>query len=234
MTYLEKINFLKNKVPNYTIESSKWLINKTKNNDINFKRKNITDINIGKFYFMKYDYNNINKSTKMEQNVPLLVVDYKPNIDNKVIYILNMNFLPQNIKEAFFSKLTYKYSEIFDYNENVENLEQEKKLPLNYKLLWDELIQFAFEYCIREIRIELINDLFEISTKHLHFLTSINTQYLTGVDEAKLNEIWITKLKNESYNNRLEELMTIKTNYYKILEELQEKFKNLNNRLKNI
>lgn len=234
MTYLEKINYLKNKVPNYTIESSKWLINKTKNNDINFKRKNITDINIGKFYFMKYDYNNINKSTKMEQNVPLLVVDYKPNIDNKVIYILNMNFLPQIIKEAFFSKLTNKYSEIFDYNENVENLEQEKKLPLNYKLLWDELIQFAFEYCIREIRIELINDLFEISTKHLHFLTSINTQYLTGVDDAKLNEIWITKLKNESYNTRLEELMTIKTNYYKILEELQEKFKNLNERLKNI
>lgn len=228
MTYTEKINYLKNKIPNYTIESSKWLMVMVKNNDNNFKRVMVDNINIGSFYFMKYDYNGINKSSKMEQNVPMMVVDYKPNIDKKVLYILNMNFLPLNIKQAFFSNLTNKYSDIFDYNENVKDLNSEKSLNTNYKSMWDELILYAFEYCIREIRMELINDLYHISTKNLHFLTSVNTQYLTGVDEAKLNEIWITKLKNESYENRLEELSTIKSNYYKILEELQEKFKNLN------
>lgn len=230
--YTENILYLKTNVPNYTIETTKQLLNKTNTLDNRFKRVSPSDILIGSFYFMKYDYQKINKSSKMEQNVPMLVVDYKPDIDKKVLYVLNMNFLPINIKQAFFSELTDTYSSVFDYNQTVNDVSKEKQLNINYKIMWDLLIKYAFEYCIREIRVELINDLFHVSSNDLHILTSVNTQALTGVDEGKLNEIWITKLKNESFTDRLDELTTIKTNYYKILEELQEKFKYLNNFLK--
>lgn len=211
-TYTENILYMKSNVRNYTIEAAKWI------KKLQFTKIEPSNMEIGRFYFIRYDYSKKNKSSKMEQNVPLLVVDYKPLIDSRVLYILNFNFLPLNIKQAIFSEFTNMFATQYINNTT---------FPINYKYMWDFLIKYAFEYCIREIRLDLIHEVYSIPHSDLHMLTSINTQFLTGVDEGKLNDIWISKLKSESFEQRYDELLTIKTNYYKILEELQNKFKNL-------
>lgn len=233
--YLENLTALRSMYPDYISHSTKWLAGKFRSPDKKTHFVNLKDIQVGSFYFMKYDSRSVNKSSKMEQTVPMLVVDYKDKIDKRVLWILNMNFMPINIKVAFMSSFMEKFPNAEKFNAEVEDTVSEQPLnSITYDLMWRELIKYGFEYAIREIRVELIEKVLKVSTDNLHYLTTVNTQILTGVDEGKLNEIWITKLKNESIGERAEELLQIKNNYYAILEELADKFKFLDRRLKGL
>lgn len=234
MNYIENLLYLRKKIPNYPTESTKWLISKVKNSDKKFMRVSPNNFKIGGFYFMTYDSRGINKSSKLEQLVPMLLVDYNPLVDSKVLWIMNLNFIPLNIKEAFFTKFLQNYDNILDNNSTKKSLLEESVLPnINYENMWNQLIKFGIDYSIREIRIELLQDLYYVSTDYLHLLTTQNTQMLTGVDEKKLNDIWITKLKNESLGERIDEKM-VKADYEKIIKELQETFKFLDRKLKEL
>lgn len=235
MSYTEDILYLRKKVPNYNNESTKWLFNKIRKQDKDFIQIGLDKLYLGKFYFMQYDLKKLNKSTKLEQFVPMMVVDYKPAIDTKVMWVLNMNFMPNNIKEAFFSSFLDKNQNVLETNLSAKDWTKELPIPnINYKKMWNELIPFGFEYAIREIRVDLINNLWGVSSKDVVYLTTLNTQVITGVDDNKLNEIWITKLKNENLEDRVNELKNIKTNYENILKDLANKFKSLNKNLKGI
>ena len=183
---------------------------------------------------MKYDLKAVNKSSRLEQLVPFLFIDYKPMIDNKVLWVMNLNFIPLNIKEAFFSKFLDKFDNTLTENSKKKTVLTETPLPtINYTNMWDETIKYGIDYSIREIRVELLQDLYAISTDDLFLLTTQNTQLLTGVDEKKLTDIWITKLKNESLGERFDE-KKVKADYDNIIKELKETFKFLDQRLKGI
>jgi hypothetical protein len=234
MNYTENILFLRKKVPNYPTESTKWLLTKVRNNDKKFMKIPPSNFKVGSFYFMSYDLSAINKSSKMEQLVPFLLVDYNPAIDSKVLWIMNLNFIPLNIKEAFFTKFLDNFNNTITNNSTKKSVAEELSLPtINYDKMWDELIKFGIDYSLREIRVELIHELYSISTDSLHLLTTQNTQSLTGVDEKKLGEIWMTKLKNESLEERFDE-KKVKADYEKIVKELQETFKYLDKKLKDL
>ncbi len=234
MTYIENLLYLRKKVLNYPTESTKWLLGKIRNNDNKFMKNTPSNIKVGGFYFMTYDLRAINKSSKLEQLVPFLLVDYNPSVDKRVLWIMNLNFIPLNIKEAFFTKLLQKFNNVLDNNTKKKYVTEELPLPnINYDNMWDELIKFGIDYSLREVRIELIKDLYSVSTDNLHFLTTLNTQALTGVDEKKLAEIWIAKLKNESLEERIDE-KKVKADYESIIKELQETFKFLDEKLKGL
>jgi hypothetical protein len=233
--YTEEILNLRKKVPQYPNKSTKWLFNKIRDNDKKVVKVGLDNLRIGQFYFMRYDLKGLNKSSKLEQFVPMMVVDYKPAIDKKVVWVLNLNFIPINLKESFFSSFLDTQQGTLDKNYEAKDWNTEKPLSnINYENVWKQLLAYGFEYTIREIRLDLINDIHAVSTDYLHFLTTQNTQALTGVDEAKLNEIWITKLKKESLGERMKDLTQIKSNYENILNELADKFKVLNKRIKGI
>lgn len=231
--YDQNLNILR-KNPAYIKESTNWLAGKLRKPDNKNFFISPDQLKIGSFYFMKYDSRSINKSSKMEQNVPLLLVDYKHEIDSRVLWVMNLNFLPMKIKTAFFSSLFNKNSDILEFNNNIDGVKEKTLRNINYSFMWGELIKYAFEYSIREIRAELIEKMLYISTDNIHYLTTISTQAMTGVDEAKLNQIWKAKLINEDFEDRAREILEIKSNYYKIIEELSEKFKDLDKRLGNI
>ncbi len=235
MTFIEKLLYLKKKVPYYTTASYKWLLSKLKSPDNKFQRTPLSDLKVGSFYFIKYDLSAINKSSKMEQTVPMLLVDYKPMIDNRVLYIMNLNFVPLNLKEAFFTKfLDSNYSTILQNNEKKKTVREESPLPnMDYEFMWSQLLKLGIEYSLREIRTELIKDIFKISTDDLHLLTTINTQMLTGLDEKKLIDIWIAKLKKESLETRVDEMLK-KADYEEILNDLKKTFKDLNDMMDKI
>lgn len=232
MLFSEKIHYLKSKVYNYPNESINWLFNKINKPDNKFVQVTTDMLTVGKFYFARYDMRGFNKSSKMEQFVPFLMVDYKPAIDSKVVYIMNLNFLPLNTKEVFFSTFLDKNNSIIEKNSEKKNAKIEQPLPnIGYKIMYSELLKYGFEYSIREMRVELFNDIYQISTDNIERLITLNTQALTGVDEDKLQEIWVSKIKNESLENRVQDILEIKSNYEKIVNELAEKFKNLNKKL---
>lgn len=234
MLYLDKLIYLRKKVPNYTNESTKWLFNKIRNTDNKFIKTNLADLNIGGFYFMVYDKSGINKSSKMEQFVPFMIVDYNPNIDKRVLWILNLNFIPLNIKEAFFTNFLKRYDNVLENNSKQKTINSEIPLSnINYENMFDETLQYGIDYSIREIRLELVNELYQVSTDNLHLLTTLNTQLITGVDEKKLSEIWITKLRNENLEARLDD-KKIKSDYDSIIKQLQETFKFLDKKLKEL
>lgn len=235
MKFSEKILYLKKKVPSYPNQSIKWLFSKIQNTDKKFSKVVPSDLKIGGFYFMYYDMKAINKSTKIEQLVPFLLVDYKPDIDKKVIWIMNFNFISLSIKEAFFSQFIDKnYQKTFDLNSEIKSVNSENPLPnINYLNMWNQLIKYGINYSLREVRVDLIQDLYRISTDNLHYLITLNTQTLTGVDEKKLNEIWITKLKTDTLEDRVDELK-LKSSYDEIIKELKEAFKYLDEAFKKL
>jgi hypothetical protein len=234
MIYTDKILFLRKRVANYPTESTKWLFHEIKNPDKKFTRLTPDKMRVGSFYFMKYDLNSINKSSRLEQLVPFLFVDHNEVIDKKVLWIMNLNFIPLNIKEGFFSKFLDNFDNTLKENSLKKTVLDEKPLPtINYENMWNETIKFGIDYSIREIRVELIQDLYAVSTDDLYLLTTQNTQVLTGVDEKKLTDIWITKLKNETLGERIDE-KNVKADYEKIINELKETFKFLDKRLKGL
>lgn len=232
MELLENIDQLKKVGNTYRREATKWLLTSMQSPNKTFVKVNPNYLRIGAFYFMKYDMRKINKSSKMEQFVPFMMVDYKPLIDSRVLYGINFNFLTTTKKEAFFLKYLERYEKLLEKNKELDNWLQEEPLPdVNYERMYNELLKYGFDYAIREFRVELIDEIYGISTNHLDKMISLDTQMMTGVDEAKLNDIWITKLKNEGIRDRLDELYNIKSNYEELIKDLKEKFKFLDKKL---
>jgi hypothetical protein len=229
MALAEDILAYKKKHPrNYRDAATNWLLSSMAKPHKTVVRVNPDYLRIGSFYFMKYDVQRRNKTSRMEQFTPFLMVDYKPKIDSKVIYCLNFNFLTTQKKEAFFASFTEPYDAQMEKNAQGGDWLTEPPLTgVNYARMFGELLAYGFDYSIREYRVDLIHDIYGVSTAHLDKMVLLNTQKITGVDEAKLNDIWIAKLKKESYAQRVDELVRIKANYEKILLELQEKFKRL-------
>jgi hypothetical protein len=196
----------------YFNKSVKWIYQLTKTGTARVSPNNFIK---GKFYFITYDSKKINKSSRMEQMVPIVFVDYKENIDSRVLYILNLNFIPLNIKEAIFA----------NYFQGSNNI--------NYSSMYTFLLKYGAEYAIREIRVELLENIYSVSDEDAIYLITANTKALTGVDEKKLSDIWLTKLKKDSLGERLDELKD-KADYEKIIEELKETFKFLDKYLNSI
>ena len=230
--FTEQIHYLKTKVFNYPKESVNWLVNSMAKPTAKFMKLSPAYLKVGSFFFSKYDMQGVNKSSKMEQFVPMMVVDYKPQIDSKVIWVINLNFLTMKTKEIFFSSFMDRNNATMERNKEKEKYLEESPIPnVSYKSIYSDLLQYGFEYSIREMRLELFNEIYGVSTDDVHKLITINTQAITGVDEGKLNDIWIAKLKSESFENRVEEILAVKNNYDKIVEELSVKFKELNKKL---
>ena len=231
--FTENLHYMKSKIHNYPNENVGWLSNSISDPSAKFMKLTPEHLKIGSFFFIKYDMQKINKSSKMEQFIPMLVVDYKEKIDSNVVWILNLNFLTLKTKELFFTNFLDRYDSIFKKNSEKKNWLSEESLPnISYEYMFGELLKYGVNYSIREIRIELLNEIYSVSTDDVHKLITLNTQAITGVDEGKLEEIWIAKLKSESLEDRVEDVMTIKNNYDKIVEDLAEKFKHLNKKLK--
>ena len=230
--FTDKLHHMKTTTTNYPNDNVNWLMNSINKPTKKFMKLSLQHLKIGSFYFVRYDMTKINKSSKMEQLVPLMVVDYKEKIDSKVVWILNLNFLTMKTKELFFTNFLDRYDKVFETNSNKTDWLSEQPIPnVSYDKMYSELLRYGVEYSLREMRVELFNEIYSVSTDEVEKLISVNTQALTGVDEGKLEEIWIAKLKSENLESRIADIMTIKNNYEKIVEELAEKFKHLNKRI---
>jgi len=200
--------------------STEWLLKRMQNPDETFKAVKAKNMYVGKFYFMLYDLQG--KTSKMEQYSPILLVDYRKVAIKRLLYGISLNFLPQNIRLLFFDGFLNSFKNVFlplDSKEKAGNAE--KPLPINFKIAFDSLDKIGFQYVIREFDMDLVNKAYEVSMQQLPRYMTVNSTVLTGVDEKKMAEIWLSKLKNreESMQKRISDLITDYTEVSKVFKK---------------
>lgn len=230
---LDRVKLLKKTEGTLVSENStKWLLKRLQSPEEGFKAVKLNDVYIGKFYYLLYDLHS--KRSKMEQYSPVLLVDYRNVSGKKIIYGISLNFIPQNIRLLFFDSFLDSFQNVFkplDSKEKIGN--NEKPLPINFEIAFKALDKIGFQYTIREFDIEQINKAYEVSMNTLPRFMTVNSTVITGVDENKLANIWLSKLKNreEAVQKRISELVT---DYTEITKTFRKEFKNYKKEFDNI
>jgi hypothetical protein len=208
--------------------SNDWFRNQLAKPNKDFQQVTASYLSKGSFYYMKYDLAGLNKSSRIEQYSIIFMIEYKPKIDEKVFWAINFNFLPSNIRRNFFlSLIDNKHDNIIDANDNAKDWVAETPIPnISYKRILSELARFGIIYTksIRAFRIDLINELYGISTKNIEKLISLDVRPISGMDDLGIVKVLNGKLNNEGYETIIQD---ITQDYASILEDLKERFKDI-------
>lgn len=167
------------------------------------------EIKQGGFYFLHY----YDKSNWMKWS-PVFVADYK-KFDNKiVIFAINLNFVPLEIRAGIFDKF------ITD-----EDFERDRLLKVDMKGAYTELLKVGFEYALMEFNAIQVVTAHKISMNILpRFINSGHPQ--NKYDPKKLIEIWEAKL--DKREQRHKEMMAASIDdFYKASDEILEKYSEL-------
>jgi hypothetical protein len=145
---------------------------------------------------------------------PVFVVDYK-KFDNKVvIFAINFNFIPLEIRAGIFDKFITN-----------EDFEKDRLLKVDMKGAYTELLKVGFEYALMEFNAIQVVTAHKISMNILpRFINSGHPQ--NKYDPKKLIEIWEAKL--DKREQRHKEMMSASIDdFYKASEEILEKYSEL-------
>ncbi len=176
----------------------------------------VKDIKPGLFYHFHY----LDTSNWMRYS-PIFVTSYK-KIDNKIIIFgVNLNFIPLEVRAFTFDK--YMLEEDFDEN---------RPLVVSYEGMYEELTKVGFEYALVEYDAKLLKRVHRISMDLVpRFLISQHPQ--NKYDPGALLNIWQSKLKNRQKRNQ--EIMNATMNdFFTTKGEINEKYKLLKGHIQRI
>lgn len=163
-----------------------------KNNSLYFYEKYsksdeyVTNINpgsvqIGGFYHLHY----MDDSNWMKYS-PIFTVDFKRFGNMIMIFGVNMNFLPIEVRIAMFDKFIIE-----------DDFEKDRLLAVSFEGVYDELRKFGFEYAIVEYNLAQVKLVHKINMEVVpRFLYAGHPKNI--YDPKKLYEIWKAKIKNRS------------------------------------
>lgn len=164
------------------------------------------DIKPGRFYFLHY----LDSSDWMKYS-PVYVASFK-KFDNKIIlFCINFNFLPLEIRVATFDK--YMVEKDFEKNDS---------LKVKMDIIYNHLRSMNFEYSIMEF------DLARIKMCHQIHLDVFPRFIISGhpkvvYDPKKLREISSAKLANSEKRHN-EMLNSLVNEFYEVKKEIPEKY----------
>jgi hypothetical protein len=166
----------------------------------------VANIVPGGFYFLHY----LDNSNWMKY-APVFVADYKKFSNKIVIFAVNFNFIPLEVRVLLFDKfITEK-----DFDNN-------NYLKVDYQGVYDELIKLGFEYSLMEFDASLLKIVHRIELELLpRFLYSQHP--INKYDPNKLMQIWEAKI--DSRDQRHKEIMSsLISDFYDINSEISEKY----------
>lgn len=191
--------------------NSLFFYNKYKESDNDVKNIPIDDITIGRFYFFHYA-----DDSNWMKYAPVFVIDYRKFSNMIIIFAINLNFIPLEIRIDYFDKLISKDDIIKDLNINV-----------NYQKIYNSLRSIGYEYSINEFNAAHILMVHRISMNIVpRFL--ISQHPVNKYDPKALFNIWKKKIENrdkrdkEIMNSIIKEFYDINadiTNKYDVLQE---------------
>ena len=205
-----------NGLPDNYKNNSLYLMEKITKSDKEYTAINVSDIDTGNFYFMQYK----DPSNWMQWS-PVFVVDWK-KFDNKVvIFGVNFNFIPLEIRTVIFDP----YFMEKNFTENIP-------LKVDLKGMYSELLKFGFEYSIVEYNAIQIRVVHQIEMNSVpRFLMSGHP--LTKYDPQKLIQIWTKKL--ESRDQRHNEMMnSLISDFYEMDGKIKEQYQVLKGHIQRI
>lgn len=176
----------------------------------------IKDIKPGMFYHFHY----LDTSNWMKWS-PVFVADYRKIGSHIIIFGVNFNFIPLEVRAFLFDKFMLE-----------EDFEKNRPLKVDYKGVYDELCKLGFEYALVEYDAKLIKMVHRINMNLVpRFLISQHPK--NKYDPGGLINIWKVKLKDRQ--KRDQEIMnsTIK-DFFDVRGEISEKYKVLKSHIQRI
>jgi len=188
-------------------KNSFFLSEKYSKSDDMVTAKRTADIQTGGFYFLHY----LDDSNWMKYS-PVFVVDQK-NFGNQIIvFAVNLNFIPLQIRPLIFEKYILE-----------EHFEKDSFLRVDYIGMYKELVKFGFEYALMEYNVIQIKKVHKIHMEMLpRFLYSQHPK--ATYDPKKLMDIWNKKLETKSQRNQ-EMMKSMIDEFYDINKDISEKYK---------
>jgi hypothetical protein len=186
--------------------NSLYFYDKYGKSDKDVKNVNVSDMMLGGFYFLHY-----RDDSKWMQYAPIFVCDFKKVSNLIIIFAVNFNFIPLEIRV-----------EIFDKYIKEEDFEKNSLLKVNYQGVYNELLRLGFEYALMEFNLIQVNFVHRISLDLLpRFLYSQHP--INKYDPMKLMQIWTAKL--DTKEQRHKELMAATLNeFYDLNSDISEKY----------
>jgi hypothetical protein len=163
------------------------------------------NIQLGGFYFLHYK----DDSNWMKYS-PIFTVDFKKFSNIILIYALNLNFLPIEVRFTIFDKFVSE-----------DDMDKDRLLKVDFEGIYKELRKLGFEYGIVEYnlaQIKLCHKInMELSPRFLYSGHPVNKY-----DPKKLYSIWQAKI--ESRTERDSEMSSLLVNdFLKMKDEVYEK-----------
>lgn len=193
------------------------LVENFKNNSLDFynryqkstnevKSIDISSIIPGMFYHFHY----LDESNWMMWS-PVFVTNYKKVSNKIIIFAVNFNFIPLEIRIYLFDKYMTK-----------ENFEKNIPLAVDYDGMYSELMKYGFEYSLVEYNAAQIKFVHRIEMKMVpKFLISAHPK--NKYDPNKLFEIWKAKIKDKEKRNQEIMKATI-DDFFDVKGQINEKY----------
>lgn len=183
-----------------------YMYEKYQKSDDICKSISISDIIVGRFYFFQYQ----DPSNWMKYS-PIFVIDYRKLNDLVIIFGINFNFIPLEIRVSIFDKFISEQ----DFKNNYP-------LKVDFKGVYTELLKYGFEYSIVEYNAIQIKYVHQIHLDLLpRFLYSSHPK--NKYDPKKLMEIWMSKLKNREKRHQ-EIILSMLNEFYDVSSEISDKY----------
>lgn len=198
--------------------NSLFFFNRYKESDEFIKNIQPGSLQIGGFYFLEY----MDDSNWMKFS-PIFTVDFKKFGNKIIIYAVNFNFLPIEVRIAMFDKFISK-----------PDFESDKLLTVNFEGVYKELRNFGFEYGIVEYNLAQVKKVHKI---HMEFVPRFlySGHPINKYDPKKLYEIWNAKIKARD-DRDADMTKYLANDFMKMKDEFDGELKTLKNhiqRLKN-
>lgn len=138
-----------------------------------FKQINLNKIQIGRFYLISYNFNG---------NIlycPILSIDYRVSGNKHILYAINLDYLPFQYKRLYFNKMYNTFEQIFNGNEDSDDVLLEDSLPLNFENVYNSLKDNGkFHYAISAFDITKIKECYLISTNLMYLTINMHMRKL--------------------------------------------------------
>lgn len=176
----------------------------------------VAAIEPGHFYFFHY----MDDSNWMRYS-PVFVAGHKKFGNQVVIFAINFNFIPLEIRPAMFDDYLLP-----------ENFEKNIPIKTEYEKTYQELLKVGFEYSLMEYNAIQIKMVHRIHMEMLpRFLYSQHPK--ATYDPKKLMEIWMKKLETKKERDK-EMMKAMIEEFYEVDKEISGKYKVLKDHIKRL
>lgn len=205
-----------NSIPDNFKNNSLFFYEKYQKSTPEVKSMAVTDIVPGGFYFLHYT-----DSSNWLRWAPVFVADYKKFSNKIIIFAINFNLIPIEVRVLLFDKFIAE-----------DDFEKNNLLKVDYQGIYNELRKLGFEYALMEfdaIRVNLVHKIkLDLLPRFLYSQHPKNTY-----DPLKLMQIWEVKIENRDQRHK-EMMISSLDEFYDINNEISEKYSVLKNHIQRL